>query len=256
MVTHLLSPWFVSTVLRACGTKVSYRHNLALHLSYLPARYIPGGVWHTVARVSGLHRFGVRPSHLSCFVIIENLVAVCVTLAVGGSLIGFYKHNQELQLVIFCIATASLILLILCPALVNKFVLRADVSKINFACYIKCIFIVILFWMVASASFTLFIYSFLYNSISSSWIEIIGVYLFSWGVGFVAIFAPQGVGVFEVVAATVMQINLPFSTTLGILSVFRFVAIFADFCAWVVWSVWKIFTNLSRMRSVKENKYF
>lgn len=252
MATHLLSPWFVSTALRASGAKIPYRQTLNLHLSYLPARYIPGGIWHTVARVSGLHHLGVRPDQLSSFVIFENLVALCVTLSIGGTLVGFHKQNSEWQVIAFFVAAISLIFLVLCPILVNRFVLRSF-DKIRFASYIKGLLVVVLFWSFASASFLLFVSSFLENLIVSDWLEIIGVYLFSWGVGFLSIFAPQGVGVFEVVAAKMLTTTLPFNAMVAFIAGFRFVTIFADFFVWIISKFWRYFiSNYKIYSSVKK----
>lgn len=250
MAAHLLSPWFVSTALRASGAEIPYRQTLNLHLSYLPARYIPGGVWHTVARVSGLHHLGVRPDQLSSFIIFENLVALCVTLSIGGVLVGFHKQNSDWQFIAFFVAAMSLIILVLCPVLVNRFVMRSF-DKIRFASYIKGVVIIILFWSFASASFLLFVSSFLDSLVVSAWLEIIGVYLFSWGVGFLAIFAPQGVGVFEVVAASVMPVVLSFnfSALVALIAGFRLVVVFADLFMWVGWWLISVCFGLFRVKS-------
>ena len=250
MGTHLLSPWFVSTALGASGATIHYRQALNLHLSYLPSRYMPGGIWHTVARVSGLYHLGVSTNQLSSFVILENLVALSVTLSIGGFLVGFYKHNSDWQLIAYFVATISLAMLLLCPILVNRFVL-GSFNKVKFASYFKGILIIILFWSFASASFLLFVSSFLGNLVVPAWLQIIGVYLFSWGIGFLAIFAPQGVGVFEIVAASVMPISLPFNFNALVVLVagFRLVVVFADLFMWVGWWLISVCLRLYRVKS-------
>lgn len=238
MMAHLLSPLFVRVVLNACGACVDYRQVLDLHLRYLPTRYIPGGIWHTVARVSRLHQLGIHPRQLSSLVLLENLVALGVTLSIGGVLVGFYEKDGSKfwQPVAVIAAAVSVVMLASFPFIINRLVLKS-VGNISYRNYLAVVFIAIIFWCFASTSFFLFI-SALPNAVFvSSWIEVVGSYLFSWGVGFLAIFAPQGVGVFEVVAADIMPTTLPFSAFVALLAGFRLVVILADVLMWAGWAV-------------------
>ena len=238
MPVHLLSPLFVRIVLNSSGIKVCYHQILELHLRYLPARYIPGGIWHTVARVGGLHHLGVHSRHLSSFVILENFVALGVTLTVGGMLVGFYQAGRIWQPIALLSASISLIVLVLCPALVNRFILN-PIGRIRYKDYISAVIISTIFWSFATTSFLLFISSLPNSFVISGWLEIVGAYLFSWGMGFIAIFAPQGVGVFEAVAADTMPTNLPFSALVALLAGFRLVVILADVLMWAGWVIWR-----------------
>lgn len=240
MVAYLFSPWFMSIILHACGSEVPYRENLDLHLSYLPARYLPGGVWHTVARVSGLHRLGVHPSHLTSLVVIENLVAVSVSFITGGFFIGFYQQNIYIKFIIFMAASSSLFVLILCPFFVDRFILKGF-FEFNYKKYIIGILVAIIFWTFASFSFLLYILSFFASDSLFIYIQIMGVYLFSWSVGFVSIFAPQGVGIFEIVAANLIPISLQFSVTVGIVAGFRLVVMLADLFMWIIWKTFRFY---------------
>jgi phosphatidylglycerophosphate synthase len=234
MAAHLLSPLFVRIVLNGCGVKVSYHQLLDLHLRYLPARYIPGGIWHTAARVGALHRLGVRSMPLSIFVILENLVALGITLSVGGILVGLSQAGRVWQPIAFLSAAASLIVLFLCPVLVKRLILKT-VGNMWYRNYIAAMIMSSIFWSLAAMSFLLFIFALPNSCAISDWLEVVGSYLFSWGIGFIAIFAPQGVGVFEVVAADLMPTNLPFSTFVGLLAGFRLVVILADVLMWTGW---------------------
>ena len=52
MAAHLCSALFTRAALLACGSRLDYSRSLHIHVARLPARYLPGGVWHTVARVA------------------------------------------------------------------------------------------------------------------------------------------------------------------------------------------------------------
>ena len=47
---HLLSPVVTWRILRELGPDVSYGTLMRIHVHRLPARYLPGGIWHTVSR--------------------------------------------------------------------------------------------------------------------------------------------------------------------------------------------------------------
>lgn len=242
-VAHLLSPLFVSTVMNACGGKVGYHQVLDLHLRYLPARYIPGGIWHTVARVGGLHNLGTHPRHLSSFVILENLVALGVTLSAGGILVGLLQGESVWQPLAYLASAISMIILVLCPLLVNRLILRTA-GSISYMDYIKAVILSVIFWSFATTSFLFYVFALSISFDLTVWLEIAGAYLFSWGLGFIAIFAPQGVGVFEVVAAKTMPMtNMPFSALVALLAGFRLVVLLADV---LVWMGWIVQTNLKK----------
>jgi hypothetical protein len=129
---------------------------------------------------------------------------------------------------------------VLCPFFVNRFLLRS-VGKISYKKYTYSVFIIVVFWMIASASFLLYLISLFNESVIGLWVEVVGAYLFSWWIGFVSIFAPQGVGVFESVAAVVMPIKIHFTEAVGFLVGFRFVIMLADICMWICWSCWRFY---------------
>ncbi len=100
--------------------------------------------------------------------------------------------------------------------------------------YIGSILVVMLTWCVASAAFVLFVSSFSALSLEMPILEIAAAYLFSWGVGFVAVFAPQGIGVFEVMAGELLRGSLALSGVAVLLAGFRAVIFTADLLAWLL----------------------
>ena len=54
-----LVPALAAVLLRGLGAPIGYRATLRMHLSRLPARYLPGGIWQTVARAADLQALGV-----------------------------------------------------------------------------------------------------------------------------------------------------------------------------------------------------
>jgi len=87
MLMHALSPLFSMLIFRARNVPLSYKTSARIHIANLPARYIPGGIWHTVGRIAGFREMDINQRDISIFVFLENLLAVCVAFMIGGSLL-------------------------------------------------------------------------------------------------------------------------------------------------------------------------
>lgn len=235
-LSHILSPLLVFFILKACGSNVPYLKLLGLHVCNIPARYIPGGIWHTVARVGGLNQMGVPARTVSTFIFIENLVAPGVTLSIGGGLVAISQNASTWALTAYLVATVSLVSLMLGPLVVNSVILKRA-NRMPFKGYLVVIFLSIIFWSFGATSFLFFISSMQNTFSTSSWVNIIGSYLFSWGIGFVAFFAPQGVGVFEFVAANTMSSEIHFSSMIAFIAGFRLIVLLADVAVWLGWTM-------------------
>jgi hypothetical protein len=98
--------------------------------------------------------------------------------------------------------------------------------------YASAIGVVAVFWVGAAISFLLYLNAFPSSTGGYSQVEMGGIYLFSWGVGFLSIFAPQGLGVFEVVASELLTGNIGFMELAALIGGFRVVVLVADLAVW------------------------
>lgn len=230
---HFLAPVFTSVVLGACGSKVSYRISYGIHARRLPARYVPGGVWHTVARVIDFRERGVRPAHLAVFVFLEHGLAVAVTFFIGGLVVfscrGWEGWGMVAALGIICGAFA----LCFIPVMVNRKLLRGA-GRLSFAAYAKGVVVVAVFWAGAALGFLTYLSAFPLVLDHASWLEVSGTYMFSWGIGFVFVFAPQGIGIFEAVVGDMLRTPLTFGGVAALVAGFRIVVFGADLMAWAI----------------------
>ncbi len=231
---HVLMPMLAVTVFGACGNKIGWRQAFATHAARLPARYLPGGIWHTVGRVIDYRELGVKPRVLSAFVIIENGLAAAVTLAIGGAIVFSMRGTDTLGSIAGLASIAGLIALPLIAVLTNSRVLQND-DQLPAATYLQSLAVVALFWVGATAAFLLYLSAFPEATVTYSAIEMAGVYLFSWGVGFVSIFAPQGIGVFELVASELMKGPIGFMGLAALIAGFRVVVLVADIVVWLIY---------------------
>ena len=233
---HAVSPLVAATIFRACGSEVTWQQAYATHAARLPARYVPGGIWHTVGRVLDYREQGVTSRHITVFVVLENGLAAAVTLAIGGAILFAVRGAQDVGAIA---ALGSLIgfigLLILLP-IINKKVLREG-NRLPTMAFVRSACLVVIFWTGAAATFLLYINAFAASTGSYSNVELAGIYLFSWGVGFLAVFAPQGIGVFEVVASELAASPIGLMGFAALVAGFRVVVLLADLLFWLVYIV-------------------
>lgn len=231
---HALSPVFAVVVFAAFGSEVSWRQAFTTHAARLPARYLPGGVWHTVGRVMDYREQGVAARHLSAFVLLENGLAAAITLAVGGAIVFSMRGADTVGLIAAAASLAGIVALPLMALAINSRVLQRP-DRMPVAAMFKSAAIMGVFWLGATAAFLFYLTAFPASTGDYSLFEMAGIYLFSWGVGFVSIFAPQGIGVFEVVASELMDGPIGLMGLAALIAGFRVVVLVADVAVWLIY---------------------
>ena len=106
----------------------------------------------------------------------------------------------------------------------------------------------VLYWSLLSVSFLLFIKAFPSLELGVSDIKVMATFVFSWAVGFLAIFAPQGIGVSEYVTSQTLGGSLKFDQMVTFLVGFRIVCFLVDN---ISFSVFKL---ISVLKSRQENE--
>lgn len=247
IIMHLLSPVLAVIILKPCGVGVGYRSAFRIHAQRLPARYIPGGVWHTVTRVSDYRRLGVPASYLTAFVLLENLLAPCVTFLLGGAAIAYCEGWSTWGSAGMAAVGGAALGLVLALWSINRYILPFE-QRMNLKAYALSIVVVAAFWLLAAAAFVLYLSAFRAVASEFSVLEIGGAYLFSWGVGYIAVFAPQGVGVFETVVGGILQGSVGLAGFAALAAGFRAIVLLADAIVWAASSV------LTRFRFLEDRE--
>ncbi|MFC1878016.1 hypothetical protein ACFL2E_12220 [Thermodesulfobacteriota bacterium] len=232
-VLHCISPVISKLILSYFDDNVPYDRLLQIHVSRLPARYIPGGIWHTVGRVSDLHFYGLKKKQLSFLVIAESIFPCLMTFLMGGGYLWCTFKQGYIHIIAGISAFVSIILLVALPIfLQNKTYQSGKVFKL--ITYFQVICVTAIFWIIASGSFLLYVMSFSIITVDTSYLQIAAIYIFSWGIGYLAIFAPQGIGVFEVVAGKALTLPLNLGGAVAFIAGFRIVVFLADITVWIL----------------------
>lgn len=228
--THLVAPRCAMLVLGR-SRSINYSSALEIHALRLPAKYLPGGIWHTLARVTDFGVLGHARQSLVEFVLLENMVAAAFTLGLGAALLVMSGHTRWCGLM-EVVAVLGFVSLALTPWLV-KLLTHAE-RQFPLDRYLKLLAMTALFWASASAAFVVFLFGFGGAVMQANLTSVLGAYLFSWGAGFVAFFAPQGVGVFEFVAGTLLDGRISLTEAVALIACFRIVVLAGDLSAWAV----------------------
>ncbi len=228
---HALSPLFSMLIFRARNVSMSYETAARIHIGNLPARYIPGGIWHTLGRIASFREMGIANRDISIFVFLENTLAACLAFLIGGSLVaGTRGLDGWGQTGALCAAGGAAVMLA-SPFILSFRIIKGD-KRFPITPLVTITAVTTISWCVAAIAFVVYVSAFPALALQASPLEIAGAYLFSWGVGFISLVAPQGLGVFEVVAADLIRGAGTFMSVAALLAGFRLVILAADLTVW------------------------
>jgi hypothetical protein len=239
LALYFLAPWFTVQVLHGLGDQTSYRVLTSIFIRRLPAKYLPGGVWQTVARAWDLRGRGIDTPRITRMLAYELLMPLLAAFAIGGTLLAAF-HTGPVPLVALALsAGAGLLAFTLLPSLLRRFPVTGH-AVLESGCYRRAVLIILVYWVLAGTAFGCFINALQMPEHDTSLPELAGAYSLSWAVGYLAFFAPQGLGVLELAASRL--IDLPLDTEAGISVVFSFrlMVIALDLTVWLAYSLFTL----------------
>ena len=190
------------------------------------ARYLPGVIWQVMGRIYLLRPYGVPGSVCSTSQVLELIVFLLANIIVAvGCLLWFgfkHVHGDARWWLVGLMGLLPLLTLLLHPkifyALMNRIIrqfkrpaLEARVPGVTLMLLLlwNILGVTIMslaIWMIVSGPLELPI---------TKWWVVAGAYCLAWCAGFLAIWAPGGLGVREVVFMTIVVIILPDSIKSG-----------------------------------------
>lgn len=204
LLSLLQSAWFWASCLRALGAPTSTAEALDASVRSLPARYLPGSVWYALGRAALLAQRGTSKLALGATATLETAMsfAVAVALGLALTLVAGVGADATPWLVVAAVAMA----LAASPPAINAvlgLVARrrgSPVRTLDWRSWSGLVGQMVLFWMSSAAAFALYLHAFPEVDVASA-PEVAGAFLLAWAAGFLAVFAPQGAGVFELAVA-------------------------------------------------------
>lgn len=245
ILSHCFAPLCSKFISKFLQIEINYSSFLAAHIVNLPSKYIPGGIWHTAGRIgylSNLKKKSLRK--ITLIISLENLFA----LATGVLLACITLHISSLELPksvtpwisnIIPIITALILFVIL--LLVTQLRITKEIFnkyKFRYNYLLETIITYALSWSFLALSFTYYIKTITSNHIPL--VDILASYFISWLLGFIAIFAPQGIGIFEASASTLLNHPVSSSQFLAALFAYRILIALADTTTWGIYHIARI----------------
>ena len=231
-----IGAWFWTVSLRIQGVRAASPEVFGKALSAasrsLLARYIPGSVWFAVGRVGLLRRAGLPLGPLSATAALEMATSLTVVIISGlavlgasGALPGGAAWMTALALLLLAAASPAL-----SGRLASWWAARRGVEfSLTWRGYLQLIAVNAVFWGWSALTFLLYLRAFP-SADPYRTVLVIGGFLLTWGAGFLAPFAPQGIGVFEVSMAAVLSAEEAAGTAV-VLGGYRLVLLARDLIA-------------------------
>ena len=230
-LSHFLAAMATKALFAAKGYPMFFATFLRIHLQRLPAKYLPGGIWHTVGRGADLVQLGITTRTVTQVLLLEQILAIWWAGFIGFILIGC-TFDGATRMAAFALAAALLAGAGLLMWLLVRFKPNAaDLAHVAFMPKV-CIAYVI-GWCCLAIAFTC--YAWVGELTQAPPLRIAASYLVSWMVGALAFFAPQGMGVFELAMQYAVFPSQPSSAgSLWLIGSYRLVVLSADLIAWLV----------------------
>lgn len=239
-LSHLWASASTARLLYLVRQRRPFLEILGIHINRLPAKYLPGGIWHTLGRGADLVGRGVDKRCVTQVLLLEQLLAIwwsgLLGLTLGVAAFPEARFTAVLLAAVWVAVGAGLFFLLRWRfPLLAAAAARLDVSLIYAAG-----------WACLAAAFTVFLYS--GNAVNETIIRTVASYLVSWMIGAVALFSPQGLGVFEFSMVKLLPSprfhNADFLWYIGS---YRIVVLLADLAAWGIGRALATVWNAKRM---------
>lgn len=211
LLSLVQSAWFWTRALTGLGSPLPYGRVLGATVAAIPGRYLPGSIWYAAGRIGALRGAGASTASLSLVAVLETLVSFVVAVALGAGFLVASGSNDSGLGIVSLGAIAVGLGLVSSPWVINP-VLRwvagrrgiAPVPEVGWRVHAELVGHMVLFWLASAAAFWSYLAAFPAVD-APGVVRTAGTFLVSWAAGFVAVFAPQGAGVFEATMAGLLD---------------------------------------------------
>ncbi|OGC93795.1 MAG: hypothetical protein A2142_07155 [candidate division Zixibacteria bacterium RBG_16_48_11] len=215
-LSYAISIYSWKLVLAEIGERVSYLQALKILGKSQLGKYLPGGIWMTASRLYLAEQEGLSKSRVLLASVVEQEYVFVTALVLSILFLGFHGSLLELNLSGLNLLFLLLALLFLNPLSLTYLLklgmrlFRLEYQNWRFGLRLYLILVLGygICWILQGLGFFLLAKSF--YDLDLGWLKtFIGIYLSSWVIGFVAIFAPGGLGIREGSLALFLQGSFP-----------------------------------------------
>ena len=212
---------------------------IQIHISRLPAKYLPGGIWHVASKLSDLRCKGLEVQGLAKIALFETIIPIVVTFLLGGIVVSALTENYGIWRAVAAFSASAAFLFVIGYGWLARIrcACKFLIPKQNF--YLSFT-VVVIYWAIAGLGFCFYLISLLGLLDASRFFEVWGVYLLSWGVGNVAVFSPQGVGVLEWAVSSMLPLGGSLGSMMVVVGGYRVMMLMSDLLYYMIFSLVRI----------------
>jgi hypothetical protein len=225
---HIFATLATSLLLSQLGYARTFRQVLAIHLHYLPAKYLPGGIWHSVGRGGAFIQDGIPAGKVGHLLVLEQVLAIWWSGFLGLLLAAAFSEQFR------SIALAALLIWMFISSLSVLFIRKRGngARLIQPALRPDICAVYVVGWLILAAAFTTYMRA--SGLVHDSALRIVTGYLLSWMTGALAFFSPQGIGVFEFMMTRTLTPSSQGDAGLAwLIGSYRLVMLTTDILAWL-----------------------
>lgn len=231
---HLLVASGFHFLHRSIGVENSWSSALDSYLRRLPARYVPGGIWHALARYLDLRSAGRADSRaLFRIFVFENGVVGLSGLVVASiaTAVGFAPTAAPVVLrLLLAAATVALAVALFAFA-------RFTRQRVAWRPFLIAVILHAINWTWLTCAFSIYARGLRDSTLLGCAAGGVAIsYLLAAVTGFISFFAPQGWGVAEYVFALLQPCGAAVAVAVAALTGFRLVCLLADVILFIAWS--------------------
>ncbi len=206
------------------GHTIAYRRMFTINALSQLAKYLPGGIWHFVGRAGYYHADGLPLRAVTQAMIVENLWLVFSAFMAGAiSLLIYYADGWRLAVALGgLIAVWWAVLWLIRLRFSGGRNWRGSLGTLGFQALI---------WALVGASLWALLPSL--DGLRAGGLAI-GAFCISWVIGYVAVFAPGGIGVREAAMTALLAPVLPAGDALLYAAIHRFLWVAAELALGIV----------------------
>lgn len=206
-----LTAVFWAATLRTLGEHVPVATVLDASARSLLARYVPGSVWYAMGR-GALLRHRVSARALGAVAVLEIGLSVVVGFVVGAGLL-LATRRVAPAVGVLGLAGVAVAAAMCSPPVVNRILAEVatrrggEPARLAWAPFATLLGWMVLFWAASAGSFAAYLAAFPSTFPAPGAppvLEVAGAYMFARVLGMLALFAPQGLGVFEVALSSLL----------------------------------------------------
>ena len=232
--------WFL--IIKQLGGKLPLRVSIQIWVMTNLSRYIPGVIWQYIGRVYWSNRAGLPAAISTISLLLEIVFVVMAATLLALLLVPWFKISTAIDLSFLPLLAIVVLLPLAMPQLFHRLI--GVVSRVLHQGEVPP-----LVWPPSASILIipLYLVNFLLNGLSLfllirslapiSWEvlpAVVGMYAFSWLVGYVTIIAPGGIGATELSLTFLLSFFVPAAVAVVAALLFRLLLIIAELVTFLV----------------------